>query len=140
MGLDEIATSVVDTTPPAMNLSVRPEILWPPSGGLTPVSAVVTAEDLCSDVEVLLGSITSSDPIAPALPRGRRAGPDIHGAGLGSADFNFELRAERPGPDTGRVYTITYFAADASGNISTSSSFVTVPHDRRKTPPSASAP
>src|SRR5436853_543360 len=43
------------------------------------------------------------------------------------------LRAERTGTaQADRVYTITFMARDAAGNIGTGSATVTVPHDQRK--------
>jgi hypothetical protein len=122
---------VVDTTPPTLALSLSPVTLWPPNGRMVRILATVTAEDLCGDAEIRLQSITSSDPIAPPVPRGSRGSPDIRGADPGSPDFDFMLRAERAGADTGRVYTITYCATDSSGNVAAASSPVTVPHDRR---------
>ena len=43
-----------------------------------------------------------------------------------------QLRAERSGTGDGRVYTITITASDASGNQSTATVDVRVPHDRKK--------
>jgi hypothetical protein len=45
-------------------------------------------------------------------------------------DFTFMLRAERSGKGSGRTYTITYKATDASGNESMTSVTIEVPHDR----------
>ncbi|HEY3175837.1 MAG TPA: metallophosphoesterase family protein [Candidatus Polarisedimenticolia bacterium] len=137
---DQVDTSVVDTTPPEMALTVRPETLWPPNGRMVRVSASVAAQDLCGDVEVVLESIASSDASESPVPQGRRGGPDIRGAGIGSFDLDFELRAERAGPETSRVYTITYTAADRSGNQAATSALVTVPHDRHRNSPSPSSP
>src|SRR5258705_542684 len=42
------------------------------------------------------------------------------------------LRAERTGTSKeDRIYTITYMARDATGNIGTGTATVTVPHDQR---------
>ena len=41
------------------------------------------------------------------------------------------LRAERSGKSNGRVYTITYMVTDSSGNSSTASATVTVPHNQK---------
>ncbi len=56
---------------------------------------------------------------------------DIQGATLGTDDREFELRSERSGRGSGRVYTITYEAEDQSGKMTTNVVTVTVPHDRR---------
>ena len=44
------------------------------------------------------------------------------------------LRAERMGISNGRVYTITFEATDASGNGSTATAQVTVPHSHNGSP------
>ena len=46
-------------------------------------------------------------------------------------DGSIYLRAERSGTGSDRIYTITYEAVDACGNVAVSSATVTVPHDRR---------
>jgi hypothetical protein len=41
--------------------------------------------------------------------------------------YTFQLRAERSGTGTGRVYMLRYRATDASGNSVTTSTTITVP-------------
>jgi hypothetical protein len=41
-----------------------------------------------------------------------------------------QLRSERMGNGNGRVYTITFKVTDASGNVSTATAKVTVPHSQ----------
>ncbi len=62
-------------------------------------------------------SVTSNEPETGFLGNGDK-GPDIQGATIGTDDRAFSLRSERGtgGQSTGRVYTITYRATDASGN------------------------
>jgi endo-1,4-beta-xylanase len=55
---------------------------------------------------------------------------DIQGAAFGTDDRQFLLRAERSGTGSGRVYTITYEAADDSGNVTTRQATVTVPRNQ----------
>jgi len=45
-------------------------------------------------------------------------------------DGQLFLRAERSGNSDGRVYTITYEATDASGNSTTATATVEVPHNQ----------
>jgi hypothetical protein len=43
---------------------------------------------------------------------------------------NVELRAERAGTGTGRIYIITIFSEDTLGNAASQTVTVTVPHDK----------
>ena len=56
--------------------------------------------------------------------------PDI-AAKIGTLDRNFQLRAERAAPSRDRIYTVTYQATDDSGNSSSVSQNVIVPHDAK---------
>jgi len=55
---------------------------------------------------------------------------DIQGVELGSADYDFQVRAERAGGGPGRVYTALYKVVDAGGLESTATALITVPHDQ----------
>jgi endo-1,4-beta-xylanase len=72
--------------------------------------------------------VTSSEP-DNGLGDGDTAG-DIQGWTAGTDDRTGQLRAERAGGGTGRVYTFTYQATDAAGNRVTAICTVTVPHNR----------
>ncbi len=73
---------------------------------------------------VKLVSITCDDGCSPSL--------DVVGAAFNTDDREFELRAERLGGGSGRAYTITYSATDASGNEATATTKVVVPHVQGK--------
>ena len=45
-------------------------------------------------------------------------------------DFTFNLRSERSGSGSGRIYTITYKATDASGNYAIGTVIIEVPHNQ----------
>jgi hypothetical protein len=120
--------TVLDVAPPEIDVALSPDGLWPPSHHLVDISAVVIATDSCSTVEVVLESITSDEP-----DNGEGDGDtdnDIQDADFGTADFDFLLRAERSGTGNGRVYTVVYSATDASGNTTTATATVVVPHDQ----------
>jgi hypothetical protein len=46
-------------------------------------------------------------------------------------DGSIYVRSERSGPNSGRIYTITYQAVDDSGNVTVRSATVSIPHDMR---------
>ena len=113
-----------DTTPPNLDVSMSPSTIWPPDHKLVPVMAAVkVSDDTDPNPGVKLVSITCDDSCDPSA--------DIAGATLNTDDRQFQLRAERFGTGTGRTYTITYSATDASGNTATKTTTVTVPHDQR---------
>lgn len=116
---------LADTTPPALSVSLTPATLWPPNGKPVPVTATVTAkDDYDPNPEIKLESITASEPLLVG---------DIADAQFGSDDRRFTLKARRAGENkSGRVYTVTYSATDASGNKATATAEVTVPHDQGK--------
>ena len=89
----------------------------------------MTTTDACDNHPAIkLISITSNEG---AIADGSgHTSPDIQGAAFGTDDRQVLLRAERSGPGTGRVYTLTYEAKDGSGNATTSSVTVTVPKNQ----------
>ena len=124
-----VSTAVVDTTAPNLVLSANPSVLWPPDHKLVPVTITVTTTDVCdSNPTIRLVSITSNE--GTNAPGSGSTSPDIQGATFGTDDRQFELRAERSGGGTGRIYTITYEAQDKSGNKATRSVTVTVPKNQ----------
>ena len=84
-------------------------------------SDVVDAEPVCS-----VTSVSSNEPVS-GTGQGD-TGPDWTVTGA----LNLNLRAERAGHGSGRVYTIAIVCADQAGNTSTTSVRVTVPHDKGK--------
>ncbi len=118
---DTLVVTVVDTTPPTIDVSVTPSVLWPPNNKFVSVRADVAAKDSCDDAPAIaLHSITKNDPSKGAFA----------GAAIGMADVEFQLLAERSGTfKSGLIYTIVYVATDASGNSAKDSAVVTVPHN-----------
>ena len=115
----------LDLEPPVLEVSVTPEILWPPNHKYVDVRVTARAIDnVDANPRITLVSVTSNEP--------------DNGSGDGNTtndivivdDFHFRLRAERSGRGNGRVYTITYRVADAVGNDATASVAVIVPLDR----------
>ena len=122
-------TVKIDRTPPTVRCGVTPAMLWPPDHKLTPVSVTVGVTDsLSGPAGFTLRSVTSSEPgTAPGNTTG-----DIQGFVTGTASTAGQLRAERSGTGSGRVYTLTYQGMDVAGNAAICSTTVTVPHDQRR--------
>ena len=124
-----ITIVVEDTTPPVITVKVTPSVIWPPNHKMVTVHATVHATDVCSpEVTVKLVSVTSNEP-DNSTGDGNTSN-DIQNASIGTADFSFLVRAERKGNGTGRIYTATYSATDASDNTATASADIKVPHDQ----------
>lgn len=127
--------TVVDETVPTVAVTVTPATLWPPNHKMVPVAATVTASDACDpsptvnrkSITMNEGQVTNTyDPNYDDTVGDGNTVDDIQI----DADGNISLRAERSGTGTGRVYTVTYQATDASGNTADASATVTVPHDQ----------
>lgn len=116
---------IVDTTPPALTVALSPSKLWPPNGKMMPVTATITVkDDYDPNPVVKLLSITCNEPMDK---------DDIQGAQPYTDVRQFKLKAGREGKSkTGRTYTVSYFANDASGNQTVASATVTVPHDEKE--------
>jgi hypothetical protein len=121
--------TVQDTTPPQITSAITPSILWPPNHRMVDVDASAIAKDACSTTAVLLSSVSSSESDDTAGGGDGSTPGDIQGADIGTSDFGLQLRAERDAAGQGRSYKLTYMAVDGSGNQSSASSIVLVPHD-----------
>ncbi len=119
---------VADTTPPVITVDLDRTVLWPPNHKMVEVCATVVVTDNSDPAPTfVLASITSNEP-----DNGTGDGntvDDIQNANFGTDDLCFSLRAERKGNSFGREYHVVYVATDASGNSSTMTVAVRVPHD-----------
>jgi uncharacterized protein len=111
---------VVDTTAPAIDgFAVTPSSLGPPNHKLANVAVFYTKSDASGFASCTL-SVTSNEPL------------NATGDGNTAVDFviidahQLQLRAERSGRGSGRVYTVKASCTDNAGNISTASGTVTV--------------
>lgn len=145
---DFVTITIADGTPPAVTLSATESILWSPNHKYTLVAVNATVSDACDASVAIAGSVKSNEPDEDGTGDGNFTG-DIRvtradGTVLLSSNaspivpFNpaagdrLELRAERKGDGTGRVYTITFTATDAAGNATTRTAQVQVVHDQKK--------
>jgi hypothetical protein len=118
--------TVVDTTPPTItSVQASPDVLWPANHQMRLVRVTADVADDCSATTYKILSVTCNESA------------DTRGSGKTSQNWQIcgnhqvLLRAERSGKGSGRVYTLTVQATDASGNSSpTSTVTVTVPHDQ----------
>jgi len=116
-----------DTTPPVItSIGQSAAMLWPPNHKMVPVIFVVTATDAIDpSPSCQIVGVTSDEPIN-GLGDGDTA-PDWSFTGLVA-----QLRSERGGRGSGRVYTVTVRCVDDAGNASTATSIVSVPKSMGK--------
>ena len=117
------SVQVVDTTAPTLTASASPAVLYPPNHKMVPIALKTATSDVCDAHPTVSCTATSNEPVT--------------GGGSGSTyydilwkDGQLFLRSERAGTLNDRVYTITCTSTDASGNATTASTQVVVPHDQ----------
>ena len=109
----------IDKTPPKLSITATPNILWSPNNKMVDVTIKGEATDNFSGIDSLTFKV--SDEYG-------RCQPAITGFGS-----TIKLEASREGNDKdGRTYAISVTAKDRTGNESTTSAIVIVPHDQRK--------
>jgi hypothetical protein len=116
-----------------VSVSLDPVRLWPPNHRMVDVHATVVVSGgcagACSTPVVSLTSVTSNEPDdADGVGDGQTVN-DIQEAIVGSADFDFRLRAERDGNGGGRLYQIAYTVTDCFGDTAVGNGGLFVPHD-----------
>jgi hypothetical protein len=117
----------IDGTPPViLGMPAAGCALWPPNHKMVQV-ATVTAADALSGVAPGSFKITGTSN-EPSDPKD----PDIVITPKGTGGFVVQLRADRSGNGTGRVYTLTATANDLAGNTATATATCAVPHDQGK--------
>jgi subtilisin-like proprotein convertase family protein len=114
-----------DVTPPTLGtVTASPNSLWPPNHQMVDVALAYTSGDGCPATCVV--SVTSNEP--------------VNGTGDGDTAPDWvvvsptlvQLRSERAGGGSGRVYTINVTCTDASGNSTSKSTTVSAPHSQKK--------
>ena len=122
---DVVNVQVQDTTPPEILYDTAALVLWPPNHKMVTTLTNIRAVDLSGETLTVSVSITSSEAV------------DANGSGNTDPDWSVaddgtsvDLRAERAGNGTNRVYTIALSATDGSGNATVDTVEVTVPHSQ----------
>src|SRR5262245_59065005 len=94
---------------------------WPPNHKMVPVTVDVAASDVCGTSACHVVAVASNEPVEGP---GKSHAPDWEITG----PLAVNLRAERLGSGSGRIYTLTVECNDPSGNHSTATTIVSVPH------------
>lgn len=121
--------TVVDTTPPVIDVVQDRNALWPPNHKLVEVCATVTVTDVCDPNPTWVLYSVSSDEPDNDKGDGNTVN-DIQDADIDSDDTCVSLRSERMGGENGRKYTLIYKASDSSNNVAYDTTCVRVPHDQ----------
>jgi len=101
---------------------VSPTELWPPNGRFVDVRVMGVTDPDGDGVTITITGITQDEP------SGDKHGGCPAGTGVGTAIAS--LRSARAGQGDGRVYHITFRAADTRGGQCTATPTVCVPHDQ----------
>lgn len=122
------SVTVVDTTPPSIaSAAASPKQLWPPNHKMVAVKVSASASDICDTApSCQITSVSSNEP-ENGLGDGDTS-PDWEITGA----LTVNLRAERSGTGSGRLYTSEMRCTDHSGNSSTATVGVTVPFSQSK--------
>jgi hypothetical protein len=111
---DTVIVTVADTTAPVISsIAATPSVIEKANHSMVPVVVSPSASDGCGAVDCRIVSVTSNE-----------AGDDDWQI---TGNLTVNVRAERAGKGTGRVYTITVACTDAAGNVATSTVTVAVP-------------
>ena len=112
-----------DTTAPVISsLTTNAPALWPPNHSMHAIRVTANTADAGSG-----GIVCSIDGVA-SNEGGNQHEPDVELTGA----LTLNLRAERDGTGTSRIYSIQVSCKDAVGNKSTGTTTVVVPHDQGK--------
>ncbi len=113
---------VLNRPPACEGALASPSLLWPPDHRLVGVEVAGVTDPDGDPVAVVITGVTQDEPV------------DATGDGDMSPDTlvqgeRVDLRAERAGRGNGRVYRITFTAADGQGQACSGAALVGVPHD-----------
>jgi hypothetical protein len=94
-------------------------VLWPANGKMVAVTIAVTVADDSDPAPVCeITGVTSNEPLGDS-------------DWIRTAPLSLELRADRNGLGTGRIYSVTVACTNASRLTASTVAQITVPHDQR---------
>jgi hypothetical protein len=114
-----------DEPPTIESVTATPSVLWPPNRKMIPVTIDVQVTDDHTNQTTTSTQIIDVKSNESSSPGSK--GPDWEITG----PLTLNLRADRLGKGTGRIYTITVESEDDGGNLATAEVTVVVPHDMR---------
>jgi hypothetical protein len=118
----------LDNSPPSLIVNLSPNTILSQENKFVAINVSFTIKDDYDRMpEIKLESITANEPLAT---------DDVRDANIGLDDRYLKFRAESKNP-SGRIYTVTYSATDASGNQTLASATVTVTRSVPLTAPAA---
>jgi len=124
--------TAVDTTAPQMTFTLLKDKLWPVNHKLYLCATLSNVYDICDADPLVDIQVASNQPING--PGDGNTEPDWQVVQNGDV-WEVWLRAERAGVGSDRQYTITATVTDFSGNQTSASATVKVPHDQGNNKP-----
>jgi len=126
----EVLVEVIDTSAPTLAPVSDCSMLWPPQHQMVTCTVQANASDNSGEPPTLAATVTSNEP-DEGLGDGDHP-DDVQDLTVDqqTGTITVDLRAERAGVGSGRVYTITITATDGEGNVSTTSLTVLVPRSQ----------
>lgn len=123
--------TVVDTTAPVITLNGYSPSMWPPNHKYKTfaVTDFVTGVSDSCDTPLGIGSVVIEKVTSDETENGNGDGNTDNDIVIAANCKSVQLRSERQGGGNGRVYTITFRVKDASGNTTTATAKVKVPHN-----------
>lgn len=128
-----ITVTLTDEVAPTLAPVADRSILWPPNNKLVAVTIKTNASDNSGLPPTLNATITCNEPVKlVGKTKKSSVSWDTPVIDQVSGTIKCMLPAQRLGNGSGRVYTISISATDASDNSSTADVKVSVPHDKGK--------
>jgi len=118
------STVTTGSTPDCSGAAASAGVIWPPNHTMVSETIVGVTDPFNLPLAIVVTGIMQDESVA-AIGSGNTS-PDGSGIGTSTA----QIRAERAGPGTGRIYFISFSATNTTGAECTGSVSVFVPHDQ----------